>query len=293
LASGLIVQHAGWRWVFLSVPAIVLGAAAMVLPALRDIGALPAGRDAGRDRRRTAWSIGAAFSVLLLHVAGQRTDAAAWPLLAVAVGLLLVCARQLLPVGTLRVVRGLPAVIALRSIAAAAFFGTEVFLPLLLSRERGLSPTLAGLVLTLGALGWSAGSWYRGRMRDPAPVPLLRAGLGLIAIGVFAVASAVWPATPTALAMSGWTLAGLGMGLVFPTLSVLALQLSPPELQGSHSSALQLAGSLFTAAVLTLGGALFAALLTRVPSAAYLAGFAITAGLAVLGLLLVARVRAT
>lgn len=292
LASGLIVQHAGWRWVFLSVPAIALGAVAMVLPALRGIGALPAGRDAGHDRCRTAWSVGAAFSVLLLHAAGQRTDAAAWPLLAVAVGLLLACARQLLPGGTLRVVRGLPAVIALRSIAAAAFFGTEVFLPLLLSRERGLSPTLAGLVLTLGALGWSAGSWYRGRMRDPAPVTVLRIGLGLVAVGVCCVAAATWPATPVALAMTGWVLAGFGMGMSFPTLSVLVLQLSPPELQGSHSSALQVAGSLFTAAVLTLSGVLFAALLDHAPSAAYLTGFAITAGLAVLGVLLVARVRA-
>jgi MFS family permease len=187
--------------------------------------------------------------------------------------------------------RGLPAVIALRSIAAAAFFGTEVFLPLLLSRERGLSPTLAGLVLTFGALGWSAGSWYRGRMRDPAPVAVLRIGLGLVAAGVCGVAAATWPATPVALAMAGWVLAGFGMGTSFPTLSVLVLQLSPPELQGSHSSALQVAGSLFTAAILTLSGVLFAALLDHAPSAAYLTGFAITAALAMLGTALADRVR--
>ena len=60
---------------------------------------------------------------------------------------LLVCMLRLLPIGTLRAARGLPTVVALRGIAASAFFGTEVFLPLLLSRERGLSPTWAGVAL--------------------------------------------------------------------------------------------------------------------------------------------------
>ncbi|AJQ85621.1 hypothetical protein AZ54_18225 [Xanthomonas oryzae pv. oryzae PXO86] len=31
-------------------------------------------------------------------------------------------------------------------------------MPLLLSRERGLSPLLAGVALSVGALGWFSGS---------------------------------------------------------------------------------------------------------------------------------------
>ena len=292
LVSGLIVQYASWRWVFLSVPVVAAVAALMVLPALRGIGPLPArGTAADTGRWRNFWAVGAAAGVLLLHYAGHRHGAAVVPWLLLAVAAVAVCTRQLLPAGSLRAARGLPAVMALRGLASAAFFGTEVYLPLLLSRERDLSPALAGLVLTLGAVGWSGGSWCRGRMADPAPVRILQVGQGLIAVGVIVVTAAVWPAMPVALAMAGWLVAGLGMGLAFPTLSVLTLELSPPELQGIHSSALQLSGSLATAAVLALGGSLFTVLVGHAPMLAYLAGFAATAALAIAGVLLARRVQ--
>ena len=52
--------------------------------------------------------------------------------MAAALVLLVACARHLLPTGTLRLGRGLPSVIAMRGIAASAFFAAEAFLPLLL-----------------------------------------------------------------------------------------------------------------------------------------------------------------
>jgi len=291
LVSGLIVQYTSWRWVFLSVPVVAVVAALMVLPALRGIGPLEGKTAANTDRWRTFWAVGAAGGVLLLHYAGHRHGANVVPWLLLAVITLVVCTRRLLPPGSLHAAPGLPAVMALRGLAAAAFFGTEVYLPLLLSRERGLSPALAGIVLTLGAVGWSGGSWYRGRMCDPAPVRILQVGQGLIAVGVVVVASAVWPVMPVTLAMTGWIVAGLGMGLAFPTLSVLTLELSPPELQGIHSSALQLSGSLATATVLALGGSLFTVLVERLPMLAYLSGFAVTTILAIASVLLARRVQ--
>lgn len=290
--SGVIVEQLGWRWVFLLVPLVAAAAALMVLPALRGIGpAAPDGHAAAvGDERRILWAIGAAASALLLHYGGQQRGATAAVLLAVAAVALLACMLHLLPRGTLRAARGLPAVIALRGIAASAFFGTEVFLPLLLSRERGLSPTWAGVALTIGALGWSLGSWNRGRMHDPSPSRVLRTGMAMLAGGIVVAASAVSQAVPVALAMGGWVVAGLGMGTVFPSLSVLTLQLSPESRQGVNASALQLCDALFTAGMLALGGSLFAALLVRSPVAAYLSGFVITAGLAALGALLARRV---
>jgi MFS family permease len=287
--SGLIVEHAGWRWVFLSVPLLAGAAATLVLPALRGIGSLPDVASAGRGWRRIGWAAGAAVGVLLLHVAGQRHDRDIVPWLVAIAAVLLVCALRLLPPGTLRARRGLPTVILIRGIACSAFFGTEVFVPLLLSRERGLSPALAGAVLTLGALGWSFGSWCRGRMRNPDPVKVLRSGLGLIAAGVAGVAVAVMPSLPVALVMGGWAMAGLGMGLLFPTLSVLTLELSAPAEQGANASALQLAEALFTATLLALGGSLFAALRMHHPSAAYVAGFSISIALALAGAWLASR----
>ncbi|WP_082576243.1 MFS transporter [Lysobacter sp. Root604] len=291
--SGAIVEHWGWRWVFLSVPLIALAAAALVLPAVRDLGA-PEHADASdaATPARMPWAIGAAASALLLHIAGQQRGALAAVLLALAALGLVVCALRLLPTGTLRAARGLPTVIALRGIASSAFFGTEVFLPLLLSHERGWSPTAAGLALTVGAVGWSTGSWYRGRpVQRYAPARLLQIGMSLIAIGIAAIVAILVPTVPTAVGVSGWVLAGLGMGVTFPSLSVLTLELSPPAQQGLNSSALQLCDALFTASVLAIGGSLFAALLPHGHAGAYLAGFAISLALAVLGALLARRVQ--
>src|SRR5690606_37116875 len=290
--SGLIVEQLGWRWVFLLVPLLAVAASSMVLPALRGLGPVAGDAPAApSESRRIFWAVGAAASALLLHYGGQQRGWTAALLLTVALAGLVACMPRLLPPGTLRAARGLPTVVALRGIAAAAFFGTEVFLPLLLSRERGLTPAWAGMALTIGALGWSIGSWNRGRMAAPSPQRVLRTGMAMLAAGVVVTASAVSPAVPVAVALVGWVVAGLGMGTVFPSLSVLTLELSPPSRQGINASALQLCDALFTARSLALGGSLCAALLVRAPTAAYLSGFAITAALAALGALLSARVR--
>lgn len=292
--AGALVEHLGWRWAFLSVPLLAVAAAACVLPALRGLGAADgtAHEDDGLPPHRLAWAVGAALSALALHYAGQLHHGGGVAMLAIAAIALLVCAWHLLPRGTLRAARGLPTVVMMRGIASGAFFGTEVFIPLLLSRERGLSPTMAGAALTLGALGWSFGSWYRSRPSQPfTPPRLLRIGMWMIALGIAGVACAVSPSVPVAVGIVGWIAAGLGMGALFPTLSVLTLELSPPNRQGVNSSALHLCDALSTATVLAIGGSVFAALLTRAPSMAYLAGFAISAAIALLGAVLASRVR--
>lgn len=291
--SGAIVEHAGWRWVFLSVPVVAVLAAWLVLPSLRDLGPSASGTDAGSDQRtRLLWALLTTASLLALHYGGQQRGWLAWAVLAPALVALALAASRLLPRGALRAARGLPTVVSLRGIAAGAFFLSEAYIPLLLSQERGLSPTWAGLVLTLGAVGWSSGSWYRGRTTvAAAPQRFLQAGMAMLALGVIAIAALVWTQAPVALGVAGWIVAGLGMGMIYPTLSVLMLELSPPEQQGVNSSALHLGDAIFTATALAVGGSLFAALMTRSHTLAYLCGFAIALGLALSGLMLAARVR--
>lgn len=100
-------------------------------------------------------------------------------------------------------------------------------------------------------------------------------------LGIAMSAGAVWPAIPVPLAIAGWALTGLGMGLLYSSLSVVLLSLSPPAQQGAHSSALQLSEAFAVAAMLALAGALFAALLTSATRAAYLSVFAVAWLLAV------------
>jgi MFS family permease len=288
--AGLIVEYLGWRWVFLVVPAVAVPAVLLVHPGLRSLGSTAASRVAAGATARIVWACGAGVSAALLHIGGQQRGPAALVVVAVAVAGLLVCAPRLLPAGFLRAARGLPTVVGLRGLASAAFVGAEVVIPLLLSRERGLSPTAAGLVLTVGALAWSGGSWVQGRIPVPASrATLPRVGLTCITVGTAAVALAVRPEVPVAVAVLSWAVAGLGMGLLYPSLSVLTLELSAPGEQGRNSSSLQLGDSLFAATVLALTGAVLAAGTAPGP-ASYTLTLAVAAGLALLGALLAGRV---
>jgi MFS family permease len=280
--AGLVAEHVGWRWVFLAVPALALPAALLLRPALAGLPRTRA-RVARGSAVRVAWAAGAAGGVALLHSAGQQRGPVALLLTAGGIVALVASVPRLLPAGFHLARAGMPAVVALRGLAAAAFTGAEVFVPLMLSRERGLSPATAGLVLTASALTWSAGSWFQGRQRQPlSRTALLRLGMTLIGASVALAALTVSPDVPVLVGIAGWSLAGFGMGVIYPTLSVLTLELSGEAEQGRNSSALQLGESLFAATVLAVGGAIFAATTEPGPGS-YLAGFAVAGGMAVLG----------
>jgi hypothetical protein len=59
--------------------------------------------------------------------------------------------RALLPRGTVTAHNGMPASVALRGLLAFAFFSSEAVIPLGLSTERNLPPSLVGIALTAGA----------------------------------------------------------------------------------------------------------------------------------------------
>ncbi|MFR9774457.1 MFS transporter [Micromonospora sp. MS34] len=288
--AGVIVEHLGWRWVFLAVPAVAVPAALLIQPGLRSLGAATRVSPPAGAAARIGWACGAGASAALLHYGGQQRGLLAAGLAGAALVGLLVCVPHLLPAGFLRAARGLPTVIGLRGLGSAAFAGAEVVIPLMFSRERAFSPTAAGLVLTIGAVSWSVGSWLQGRLAAPRSAATLpRAGLACVATGTAGVTLAVLPGVPVALAVLAWAVAGLGMGLLFPSLSVLTLALSAPGEQGRNSSALQLGDSLAVATVLALTGAVLAAGAAPGP-VNYAATLAVAAGCALLGLLLAGRV---
>lgn len=293
--AGVIVEQLGWRWVFLGVPLLAVPAVLALWPSLAAIRHAPpssaggsahgpsgAGRpDARASLNLVALSVVTAVGVLALHHAGQQRGgpALAWTVAGgAAVALTL---PRMLPTGTLRAARGLPTVIALRGLLSAAFTAAEVFMPLLLQTHRGLGPSAAGAVLTCAAVSWSTGSWLRGRgFGGWSDVRWLRVGAAGMVTGIAVVALVVAPALPVAIAYVGWTVAGLGMGLAFPTTSILTLRLSPPESQGANSSALQIMDSVSIALVLALSGALLTALGGPAQLRAFAAGFALAAAVA-------------
>ncbi|APG02459.1 MFS transporter [Luteibacter rhizovicinus DSM 16549] len=285
--SGAIVEHVGWRWVFLAVPVLALPAAAALRGALGSLAPPTHVHDDKPGRMLNA--VGASLGTCLLFVAGQEQGWLAAALFVPAVALLIGCGHRLLPAGTLRAARGLPAVIALRGIAASAFFGAEAFLPLVFSQQHGLSPTWSGIGISVGAIGWFSGSWYQGHYAKISRQSLLTRGTALMVLGVTTASLATFEWMPVTAAVAGWLLTGLGMGMLYGTVAVLALSMSGEHEQGSNSSALQLCESLMVATTLAIGGTLFAALLNVSHTAAFAANFAITVALAVLGTIVARR----
>ncbi|KJL32021.1 MFS transporter [Microbacterium oxydans] len=260
--AGAVTELWSWHWVFLGVVVLVLVALLMVVPALRGLAHNDGDASTPWALGRLGWSVLAALAVLGLNLLGDIPGAG--PLLAVAAAVLaLVAVRPLLPRGTLRARRGLPSVILVRGLAAAAFFGTQVYIPYLLTERYAVSPTLAGLSLTGGALAWSVAATVQGRMGARlSSVTAVRVGTVLVLIGIgLALATAALRAD-AALIIAAWVVAGLGMGLMSPRTSALTLAMSTPETQGFNSSAMTVADSFGSALALAITGVLFASLAT-------------------------------
>ncbi|WP_338071331.1 MFS transporter [Actinomadura bangladeshensis] len=251
--GGAVAEHVGWRWVFLGLIPLVVPPTMMLVPALRGIKQVDAGPGgSGRSRYVAAVAVAAGAAVLLYGLDGSgwtMLPAALLGLAGLAFGL-----PRLVPAGTLRLRRGLPSVILVRGLLSGAFFGTEVFIPLALTRLHGFSATKAGIVLTVGALGWSAASQIQGRSERPREfyallgAVLVTAGIALAAVGLQLPGG--WLAAPA------WIIGGAGMGFSIGSLSVLLLDLSPEDEQGVNSSALQISDTLGSSLVVGVAGAL-------------------------------------
>lgn len=238
VAAGAVTGAFGWRWVFVGIAPLAALGAALLVPVLRG---LPAAGVAGTTPRLgPLGGVVLAGGLAALQTAGTHLDWSGVALGIVGVVCVLTLLRRLLPAGSLRLARGLPTVVVLRGLLSGAFFGAEAFLPLTLTRLHHGTPGVVGIPLTVAAIGWSAGSWWQGRQRSgQARIRLLTSGFMIVAIGVAALAVLASSATSLWVAVPIWMLAGAGMGLAMPTVSVLTLELSPVAEQGANSAALQ------------------------------------------------------
>lgn len=265
LLSGTVTQQLGWRWVFLGVPLLVALPLALMLPPLRRAASGPPPRSPGEpgpgpvDRRRLRYAAALAVGAGLFQYAGQRLDPYAL-LAALAGGALLVpAALRIMPRGTYRAARGLPAVVLLRGAAAGAFAVAESFVPLLLVTQRGLSVTEAGLAMAAGGITWAMGSFTQSRPRlEPYRAQLAQCGMVLVAGGIAYAPVVLVRAVPVWTLAAGMAVACYGMGLAISSTSVLLLQLSAPEEAGHNSAALQMSDSLSNIVMLAVTGAAFA-----------------------------------
>lgn len=257
--AGAVVEHLGWRWVFLGVIPFVAVSLAILLPSLKRTESTDSAPHLGVST--ILWAVLAAACVGVLNLGGEQISATE-----VVIGLpfvlgLAVAAWRLLPPGTLTLGRGLPSVLAARGALGASFMAAEAYLPLLLQDLHGYSPTQAGGVLAVGSITWALGSLLQGRLGDSVDrYALMLLGCTAVLVGTLTLLASVgfgWPGW-TILLIWGGTIFGVGMA--YPTTSLLTMRLSRPEVLGRNSSSLQVSEALASAVALAGVGAVFTAL---------------------------------
>ena len=303
--AGWVTDHLSWHWVFWSVAPVMMLAMAVMTPALLSLRSDVAvgDHDPGEDTDAAAGAAPVPVWAALLtgagvagvQLGGTLGGAGGLGVAVVALGALVAGVPRLMPPRFLGLGRGLVAVVWARLLLAGAFFASESFLPLMLVEQRHMSLTRAGLALTVGSLGWTAGSWLQSRTwlawrRDVivvVGVVNLTVGLGLV------TTFARFPSLPLAVPALGWVLAGVGMGLAVASTSLVVMALSPERLLGRNSSSLQVGDGLGTSLLGGVAGAAFGALHGRVaPSHTFATVFAIGLVAAAASILVSVRVGA-
>jgi len=277
LLGGALVEHLSWHWAFwMNVPpaALAWGVLASTLPS----SPLAADASAAEGRQRTGidW-LGAALltaALVLLLLSTQHGQlnlperVSLWLLLGLGVKFALAfiwrqkrAAHPLLPLSLF----ARPAYAAVSFIGMAtgvALYAAVVFLPQYLQIGLHLSPTGSAWHLLPLMAGITVAAVTSGKLlrapRPPAAVARVACVLMLLSFGLMVGVLRWVPTEPLALSAALLPL-GLGLGLLFPIVTVVAQRVSPAQYMGIATAAPIMLRSLGGAA----GVALLAALLTH------------------------------
>ncbi|UOQ56761.1 MFS transporter [Leucobacter allii] len=268
--AGAAAQFLHWRWAFLGVAALTALSFLLLAAQLRGVSMNRSGETA-RDPSRDIPSLRAIGGRLLLSIvvagacvgagfAAEVPPAAGWAIAGGCLLLIGVAIAPLLPTGTLRARPGLPSVILMRGLVAGAFLSAEAFVPKLLMDRFAFTPVVAGLALTAAALAWSSASFVQGRYGDRiGSTAIVAISVALMAAGILALLLVAVSGRDPWLVVVGWGVAGGGMGLVYPRLTVLTLAFSTPSEEGFNSSALSVSDATGSAFAVAASGLAFLA----------------------------------
>ncbi len=257
--AGFLAELLSWRVLFWGIVPLLLLVAFLTFPAFRHLE--PRGLHSKQSRLPFALGLVSGTGLLLL---GFTVSSRVLVVLMVLAGGVLAFSslRYLVPKGTLTLASGLPALIATRGLSFATFVGIESFLALMLSHIHGFSSALTGVVIAVGTISWTLGTWWQDRLEKNSTSTrqqrivwgtfILLLGSGLQIVVLFT------PYLSLPLSILGWFFAGVGIGLAHSTISVSAFVLAPEGEEGSVSAGLQLADQFSSALCTGLGGALLA-----------------------------------
>ena len=249
--GALLASTVGWRWAFLApIPIMVVGWF-LIAPALGMVPAPEASTRALELRWPLQLMVGAGIAFASLAIVRW------WALAPLAVGIAVAAPalRRIVPPGTLRAARGIPAAGMSAFLLSVGFLSLDAFLSLMLTAVRGLTLGEASLAITGATIAWAAGSlWQSGRAGRIALPRLVLVGTTLVIVGGAAVASVLWTSVPIVTAFVGWIVVGLGMGVTFPTIPLAAMRRAGAGEESSELSSVLLMDVLGVATGAALGG---------------------------------------
>lgn len=292
--AGYLVDYVHWRWVFGMTPLLLVFVLPFSFAKIRLFPNPPHQPMPKRSGRTAILALGTASMVGLLQIlSGTKTDAFNWQIfvaILVATVSAFVLVRPLLPPGSLRAGNPLGATVLMRGMLNGAFLTVEIFLPLMLKNIHGWGPTQAGIILTAGSFTWALGSWIQGRIFSQNYRSMLPFwGTAGFLFGLVIAAVGIFPQIPGWVTIIGWFIAGLGIGLIYPALTVHALEITPPGKKGATSSAIQVADTMGASLCIAYGGIVFAISGGGGP-AAFFSVIVLMASISILGLFVSKRV---
>ncbi len=290
--GAILAQTAGWRWAFWAFLPLMALSTALVWPALGRAG----GRTTGEGAAPLRWSLQVlAGGVACLGGLTSLTPATL-PLLALGLALGWPAVRHLSAAGHSVAPAALRAALGMVTCLTLGFFAINNFLPLLLTRLRGESLILAGLVITTSTVGWSAGSWWQSRVViRTSRRGLIAGGGGALAVGTALTATTLLGA-PVVVADLAWALAGFGIGAAYPTVYLVAMEAARASSAAATTGLVLVMDTIGAAAGAGLGGSAIA--VARQTGHGLRAGLlgafgvGLVAALAVVGIALAPRLRA-
>jgi MFS family permease len=231
----------GWRWVFwFNLPLILV-----ILPAARGayagIGAAPVSSARTNVRGPVLLGVTAAGALATLNSKGIW----ALPLLALTSAAALLFAwqersssRPVVPALRHPSSLGAGAVIA-SCLTGTAMVSVQAYLPLFLQAGLGAPVIVAGGILATGSVVWTVGSIVSARLIGHGTRWLLAAGHLSFVLGTLTLIGCVALHLPLACFYVGYMIAGLGIGLLTPSLFTIALHGTTRGLEGSATASVQ------------------------------------------------------
>ena len=211
----LALEHLlGWRWTLLvPVPVVLIGRVLIMRAARPD-------KDEERQDRPLWRTLLVSIGVAALVLSGGHRSW--WPVAAVGTGIAFAGVAAIMPAGTIGLRRGTPAALGGMLWFATGYFGADSLITVLLTDGYGTSVARAAIVLSAAPLAWALTSLLVPRLRDRGRQPSPAVGLGLTATAVAVLAGTLLVSTASGAGLLAWTLAGVGVGLAYPTLYILS-----------------------------------------------------------------------